>query len=471
MATRVAASSALGIRRARFSLFTGLLLALALSAAPMPHVDVQRALATVGQRLNSLLPRTATPISRAGAATPSAPALPELDAPHEHIPNLYIKAPHTLYALNPATGATRWQHVTSEIPNLAPVQDVGVAVEEESSVTLLSGKTGAPLWRYAPSSGTIARLMAVYGDTVYAVETHTVSLDKPSDAADSLLALNDADGSVRWRYTVTHSHLGFVSIISSLDNPMIYINDDVADFRPTSGSITALSVNNGAVRWRRVLNGAPGLSPQYAVGDSVIAYAPVPQSMTNTGGVYFRLDMRTGAPIWTLPSAQRGSPVFTSTTLYLGGLKRLVAYDMTDLSVRWTATIQGTGAVPVRLSDQYIAVRTRTSFEVYEAASGKRLWSQGQPATFGVVRLVGSTLCTNSNTNPGSLTGFDIATGAQRWRYQSPAMLQPSMPLDGASIFVRTFADVFSFNPTTGAIRWQTPLDAQLDVQMDVTPA
>ena len=38
------------------------------------------------------------------------------------------------------------------------------------------------------------------------------------------------------------------------------------------------------------------------------------------------------------------SPVFTPTTLYLGGLKRLMAYDMSDLSVRWTATIQGTGA-------------------------------------------------------------------------------------------------------------------------------
>ena len=207
------------------------------------------------------------------------------------------------------------------------------------------------------------------------------------------------------------------------------------------------------------------------VGDSVIAYAPVPQSMTNTGGVYFRLDMNSGAVEWTLPSAQRGTPVFTPTTLYLGGLKRLMAYDMSDLSVRWTATIQGTGGTPVRLSDQYIAVRTRTSFEVYEAASGKRLWSRGQPATFGVVRLVGSTLCTNADTSPSVLTGFDIATGAQRWRYQSSAMLQSSMPLDGASIFVRTFADIFSFNPATGAIRWQTPLDAQLDVQMDVTPA
>ena len=93
-----------------------------------------------------------------------------------------------------------------------------------------------------------------------------------------------------------------------------------------------------------------------------------------------------------------------------------------------------------------------------------------QPATFGVVRPVGR-LLHEANTSPSVLTGFDIATGAQRWRYQSSAMLQSSMPLDGASIFVRTFADIFSFNPATGAIRWQTPLDAQLDVQMDVTPA
>ncbi len=471
MATPVA-SSAVSIRRARFPLFTGLLLALALSVAPMPHVDVQKTLATAGQRFNSLLPRPATPITgRAGAATPTAPALPERNAAHEHVPNLYIKAPHILYALNPATGTTRWQHQTPEIPNLAPVQDVGVAIEESNSVTLLSGQTGATLWRYAPAQGTIARLMAVYGDTVYAVETHTLSLDKPSDASDTLMALNDADGSVRWRYTVAHSHLGFVVIVSSAGNPTIFINDDVADFRPSSGGITALNANNGGVLWRRVLNGAPGLSPQTVAGDSVIAYAPVPQSMTNTGGLYFRLDARTGTIKWALPAAQRGSPVFTPTTMYFGGLKRLTAYNMDDLSVRWVATIQGTGGTAVQLSDQYIAVRSRTSFEVYEAASGKRLWSQGQPATFGVIRLVGSTLCANANTSPSVLNGFDIATGAQRWRYQSPAILQSSMPLDGASIFVRTFADIFSFNPATGAIRWQTPLDAQLDVQMDVTPA
>jgi outer membrane protein assembly factor BamB len=464
-------SSAGSIGRARFSLFTGLILALALSAAPLPQVNVQKTLAAVRQRFNSLAPSPTAPHGRAVGATPTLPAFPERNSPHEHVPNLYIKAPHTLYALNPATGATRWQHATPEIPNLAPVQDVGVAIEEENSVALLSGKTGQTMWRYAPAAGTIARLMAVYGDTVYAVETHTLSLDKPSDASDTLLALNDADGSVRWRYNVAHSHLGFVSIITSTGNPTIFINDDVADFRPTSGSITALSVNNGAVRWRRVLEGAPGLTPQFAVGDSVIAYAPVPQSMTNTGGEYFRLAMNSGLVEWTLPSAQRGTPVFTPTTLYLGGLKRLMAYDMADLSVRWTTTIQGIGAAPIRLSDQYIAVRTRTSFEVYEAASGKRLWSVDQPAAFGVVRLVGTTLCTNSDANPGVLTGFDIATGAQRWRYQSPATLQSSMPLDGTSIFVRTFADIFSFDPTTGAIRWRAPLDAQLDVQMDVTPA
>jgi outer membrane protein assembly factor BamB len=108
---------------------------------------------------------------------------------------------------------------------------------------------------------------------------------------------------------------------------------------------------------------------------------------------------------------------------------------------------------------------------VYEAASGKRLWTRDQPTAFGVVRLAGATLCANSIADTSSLAGFDIATGAQRWRYESSAVLQSSMPLDGASIFVRTFADTLSFNAATGAIRWQTPLDAQLDVQMDVTPA
>ena len=339
-------------------------------------------------------------------------------------------------------------------------------------MTLLSGQTGATLWRYAPAQGTIARLMAVYGDTVYAVETHTLSLDKPSDASDTLMALNDADGSVRWRYTVAHSHLGFVVIVSSADNPTIFINDDVADFRPSSGGITALNANNGGVLWRRVLERRAWAIPtdgRWRLRDRVRAGAAEHDQHR-----WSVLPPRRAHGNDQMGAARRPawcSPVFTPTTMYFGGLKRLTAYNMDDLSVRWVATIQGTGGTAVQLSDQYIAVRSRTSFEVYEAASGKRLWSQGQPATFGVIRLVGSTLCANANTSPSVLNGFDIATGAQRWRYQSPAILQSSMPLDGASIFVRTFADIFSFNPATGAIRWQTPLDAQLDVQMDVTPA
>jgi outer membrane protein assembly factor BamB len=252
---------------------------------------------------------------------------------------------------------------------------------------------------------------------------------------------------------------------------MIYLTDDVADFSPSAGRITALSVHDGVVRWRSVFDGAPGLALQYVSGDAVIAYAPIPQSVTSTGGVYFRLDVRDGSPDWTLRNAERGAPVFTPTAVYLGNPKRLTAYDIGDLTVRWTAAVPGASATPVLLSEQYIGVRTPTSFEVYEASSGKHLWGRDQPAMFGIVRLAGSTLCASANASPGSVSGFDIATGERRWSYQSTEELQYSMPLDGVSVYVRTFAAVFSFNPKTGAVRWRTPLDAKLDVEMDVTPA
>jgi outer membrane protein assembly factor BamB len=469
MATQVA-SSVFAIRRTRLPLFTGLLLALALSAAPLPRVNLQGTLAAMGQRMTSLLPRSTSPRRQSGIAEPTATALPERNAAHEHIPNLYIKAPHTLYALDPATGATRWQHQTPEIPNLVTIQDVGVAIEESNSVTLLSGKTGAPMWRYAPAPGTIARLMTAYGDTVYAIETHTLSLDQPSAAPDTLLALNDADGSTRWRYTVEHSHLGFVTLMSAPGDATIYFNDDVADFRPTAGSITAMNVADGALRWRRVLDSAPGLVPLYDVGGSVIASAQNSMGVANNGAVYFGLDATTGALNWTLQATQHSMPRFTSDTVYVGSLQHLSAYNITDLSLRWVATIDGTFPAPILLSNQYVAAKTQASFQVYNALTGQRLWNINRPTLFGIVRLVGDTLCASQDADPGGLTGFDVASGRQRWSYDATDSLRPAMLLDNTSLYVRTFAAIISFNPATGAIRWQIPLNAHFDLQMEVTP-
>jgi outer membrane protein assembly factor BamB len=460
-------------RRARLPLFLGLLLALALSEAPPPPISFQKSLAAFGQRMTSLSSPPVKPTRHVTTVAPTtvAPtALPERDAPHEHLSNLYIKAPQTLYALDPATGVVRWTHATPEIPNLAPVLDVGVAIQESNSVTLLNGKTGAQLWRYAPTRGTIARLAAVYDDTVYAVETHTLSLDNPSAAPDILLALNDADGSVRWRYTVEHSHLGFVSLVSAPGDTTIYFNDDVADFRPTVGSITAINVVDGAILWRRVLDNAPGLTPLYDVGSSVIASTQSSVGMANNGAVYFGLDAETGALNWTLEATQHSIPRFTSDSVYVGGLQRLSAYNIADLSLRWVAIVDGGFPTPVALNGRYVAAKTRASFQVYNAVTGQRLWGLDHPAVFGVVRLVGDTLCASADADPGGLAGFDVSSGKLRWTYDATDSLRPALLLDNVFIYVRTFAAIMSFNPATGAIRWQAPFDARFDLQMDVTP-
>jgi outer membrane protein assembly factor BamB len=82
--------------------------------------------------------------------------------------------------------------------------------------------------------------------------------------------------------------------------------------------------------------------------------------------------------------------------------------------------------------------------------------------------LVGTTLCANANTNPGGLTGFDVRSGTQLWRYQATDNLRPGMQFDGESVYVRTFAHIFSFSAQSGAIQWQTPVNERLDIQMDV---
>jgi outer membrane protein assembly factor BamB len=461
------ASSASDVfRRARLPLFLGLLLTLALSAAPTPQVD----LAALGRRVASLLPRSSAPAGGQSASTQAA-RLPERVAPHQYLPIVFAKAPKMIYALNAVTGAVRWTHATQEGLNFAQVVNVGVAVEEDHTVTLLSGQNGTPLWRYTPAQGTVAHVSGAYNDTVYAIETHTTLYAQPSAEPDTLLALNDADGSVRWRYTLEHSHLGAITLLGSRGDPQVYFNDDVADSRPTAGSITALDSNNGALLWRRVASGAPGLIPFYVTHDAVIGFAPISAGINSTGGVYFHFDVRTGAITWTLPANQRGAPVFTTTTVYVGSLHHLTAYNIADLSIRWKSTVDGLYSSPLVLGERYVGSRTRTSFAVYDAASGQRLWGRDGPTTFGVIRLVGTTLCANASSDPGSLTGFDVASGTQRWRYQATDTLRPGMQFDGVSLYVRTFAHIYSFNAESGLIQWQTAVNERLDIQMDVAQA
>jgi outer membrane protein assembly factor BamB len=450
-------------QRVRLPLFLGLLLALALSNAPMPQVD----LASVGRRITSLIPRpSAQPSGPSASAQPAR--LPERVAPHQYLSIVYAKAPKTLYALDMTTGAVRWTHATQESLSFAQVPAVGVAVEENNTVTLLSGQNGKPLWRYTPTPGAVAHVAGAYNDTVYAIETRTTVYTQPSAEPDILLALNDADGSVRWRYPLQHSHLGVITLLSARGDSQVYINDDLADSRPTSGSITALDSNNGVIRWRRVASGAPGLIPFYVTPDAVIGYAPVVTGIGNTGGVYYRFSAKTGEITWTLAASQRGAPAFTATTVFVGSLHHLTAYNIADLSTRWKSTVDGLYSTPLLLGERYIASRTRTAFAVYDASTGARLWGREGVATFGVVRLVGATLCANATTDPGSLTGFDVRSGTQLWSYQATDTLRPGMQFDGASVFVRTFAHIFSFSAQSGAIQWQTSVNERLDIQMDV---
>jgi outer membrane protein assembly factor BamB len=449
----------------------GLLLALALSAAPTPQVDLPKDLASLGRRVNSLLPRATTPGAQVAtiAPTPTTAVLPRRVAPHEYVSNIYVRGSKTFYALDSATGAIRWTHPTQQnkTVNFAQLAGVGAAVEDYGGIMLLSGKSGTPLWRYMPAGGAVANIVGAYNDTIYAVETRTIMFTQPSALPDALVALNDADGSVRWRYTLQHSHFGEINLLGSQGDPLVYFNDDVSDTRPTAGSVSAINSDTGALAWRRVVSGTPALVPYYAATGVVIAYAPVSLGQDNNGAL-LRMDIQTGMVAWTLRINQRDAIAYTPTTLYLGNLRQLTAYNIADLSIRWKVTVLGNHAAPLLMGDHYIGARTSASFAVYDAASGARLWTLDHPATFGVIRLVGTTLCANALAEPGSLAGFDVTSGKQLWRYQATDTLRPVMVFDAAAIYVRTYARVLSFSAQSGVMRWQSAVNEPLDLQMDV---
>ncbi len=259
------------------------------------------------------------------------------------------------------------------------------------SMTALDAATGAVLWTQLVDSP-IHGAPTVAGTRVYAI-----------DVDNQIVAFNVETGQPEWSYRgITEP-----ARIMRASSPAVIGDTVIAPF--SSGEVVALRATNGQPVWEEVLSRTSRTSALSEIRD--IAGRPVISRgfvyAVSHSGVMQAMDIRTGAPRWSLPIAGVNAPLPAGDVVYVvskNGELTLVNRD--NGSVYWTRDLnEGL----VRQEGGFLGFFDRT---VRPEWSGPILASN---------RLV----LVNSD---GNMVGFDPKTGAQTatLRLGAPAYVAPS---------------------------------------------
>lgn len=232
---------------------------------------------------------------------------------------------------------------------------------------------GRVLWQQS-LPGEVMVPPRVLGEVLYVPVSAALpdgSLQPESQA--SLVALNRADGSVRWQTTLD----AYALQTPWADAQGVWVGGSAYD--PTAdieeGGVTALfalDAHNGAVRWqRRTLDGFP---KSLAVEGGVLV-------MLAYQDVVRALDARTGEQIWQRDTGN-WTPAFTLAdgTLYFGSANTKVhALDVRTGAVRWQFDIpQGSFNyvldAPAVARGRVFFLTQRGDLMALRAADGRLLW-------------------------------------------------------------------------------------------------
>src|SRR5579859_1832281 len=267
---------------------------------------------------------------------------------------------------------------------------------------------------------------------------------------------------------------------------------------PNDGTVVALNVSDGSVRWK--FDAKQAVPPVAGVG---VVYVNV----TALGRLY-ALEGATGAVRWQC--ACGGVPVAGDGVVYATIDGHLAALDSATGRVRWEQTVFGQLTItPDTLYVRNTPIRTQITSTLYalNPATGTIRWSLARagelfnPPFFadGTVYFGSRLTASDPNSPPQSrLYALDNATGAPRWSvstalesddnvmaanglvylkgvsalfafhgadgtpaWNHPETLMGRYTVAGDTIYLNTFrSQVEAINAVTGSLRWTTPLDA-----------
>ncbi|QLY28166.1 PQQ-binding-like beta-propeller repeat protein [Nocardia huaxiensis] len=214
------------------------------------------------------------------------------------------------------------------------------------------------------------------------------------------------------------------------------------------GSVYAVDIATGAIRWKGVMQQQLSHGPVYADG-RVFA--------TNSARGIFAFDAATGAELWE--NSEISSAIAASGGLVFGSVSStrengIVAFDVATGARRWTALADAkVDVVPIYAADGAVVTVTG-AHEVclLDAATGAVRWQMSDPKDeiYGLSTPVisgGAVYVSSSNV----FRALDVATGAEKWRFRFGGS---STVVRGDTVFVQGDSRAYAFDAADGTVRW-----------------
>jgi outer membrane protein assembly factor BamB len=253
-----------------------------------------------------------------------------------------------LRALDAATGKVIWQtFVNAEV--LAPAaisDDIAVVQGVDGRVIALSVKDGNILWTQERAEPPLS-LRGVAGPRISGAHVLV------GYASGKLVSYKLSDGSQEWEAVVGQPH-GRSEIERLIDvDAFIALDADTIYAAAYQGSLAAVDINTGRIRWSREFSSYTGI----AAGDGQIF-------VSDDKGVVIALNAATGEPVWR----QEGLRYRGTTAPALSG--EFVVVGDSEGYVHWLARTDGHFVARKHATgDAYLAAPVVVDGTIYLAAS------------------------------------------------------------------------------------------------------
>ena len=267
----------------------------------------------------------------------------------------------------------------------------------------LDRMTGSPIWLYDTKvDGSAAQF---HGEPLL-IGDHVV-IPTDSEPKGHIYSFDSASGDLLWKDAFNQ---GVATTPLFIDGRIVAVSAE--------GEVVAVDPKNGEVAWHQVPAGV--LEPLPYTPSP--AYAAKRVFVADNTNKLFSLDAATGATAW-----RRTLPARTSTALVVVGETLVLGTE--DGYLNWIAIDSGETKKRIRLED-------------------------GRP--YGTPILASPLLFVLTAGANGTLLALDAATGAIRWKQETPKEWTTYRPLvTGSSVIVgSTEKDLCAFDRTSGEVRW-----------------
>lgn len=380
------------------------------------------------------------------------------------------------YALDLATGKTRWQCQPSSGGSngtaIVLLNGLAVFTLGDGEVDAVKTDTGVPVWSH-PSKDSAPLLLGSDQGLVFIRDT-------TANATLAIVALDATSGTVKWSYDTNITTVnGYTSYNMSLTFAAGKVVISIVNTKPASDLLVALNENDGSLAWQSTPTGtltsigANG-GPIDSNGTTLFGEVNDPSkgtAITARASTVFALDATTGQTLWStnLESNNVIAPlgyggvidnvVYARSYDAAGGKFDEIALQASSGSLLWQQAIgdgtmflfQSNEARVVAVDGMLILNSGNETFALH-ASNGAIIWDDFLSSTW---------MSVTSNTL--YLAGYDLVavnltTGAKIWSEIPSKFGFENFIVSGATIFLVSFSEgLIALNAKDGSKLWTFP--------------